>query len=82
VVLPLPTGENELWVHETQVSEKLAPVAVENLPDSQDVHKAEPLMVLYLPATQARHSPEKFVGPGDHDSKIDMFNGCRLLLAS
>ncbi len=53
----LETGAFEFEGHVRQVDEALAPTAAEYVAVPQSVHVALPLVVLYLPATQAEHTP-------------------------
>jgi hypothetical protein len=50
-------GELELVGHVTQVAADVAAVVSEYVPAEQSLHKSLPVDVLYLPATQAVHTP-------------------------
>ena len=53
----LPAGELEFAVHAVQDDSEVRPVAVPYLPAPQFVQSADPVDVLYLPATHAVHVP-------------------------
>ena len=53
----LAIGELELVGHVTQVAAAEAPVVVKYVPAAQSVHAAEPVKLLYFPATHATHTP-------------------------
>jgi hypothetical protein len=53
----LGLGELELTGHVRQVTANVAAVLVEYVPAAQSVHAALPILILYLPATQAEQTP-------------------------
>jgi len=57
VATELGLGELEFVGHATHVVATVAPTVVENVPVPQSLHAALPVVVLYLPATQAVHVP-------------------------
>jgi hypothetical protein len=52
--------------HERQVDADAAATVVEYVPAPQSVHATLPVLVLYLPATQAVHEPAGPVYPAPH----------------
>ena len=57
VEVKLPTGELEFDGHALHVELAEAPTAVEYVPAPQSMHRADPVDVLYFPATHAAHAP-------------------------
>jgi hypothetical protein len=47
----------EFAEHAMQVAEVVAPTVGEYVPDPHEVHKVGPMIILYLPAAQAVHTP-------------------------
>jgi hypothetical protein len=57
VAAVLGLGELELPGHATQFDSSVAPCVPKYLPAPQSVHAALPVLILYLPATQAEQTP-------------------------
>ena len=57
VITVLETGAFAFAGHAEHVDDVLAPTAPENVAVPQSVHASLPALLLYLPATQAEHTP-------------------------
>ena len=67
----LPAGATELAGQARQSVTADAAVVVEYVPDPQSVHAAEPLAILYLPATHPVHTPPSGpVDPALHEQAV------------
>jgi ABC-type cobalt transport system substrate-binding protein len=56
-ITELDASELEFAGQDTHTAEAVAPTATEYKPTAQSVHTTLPLLVLYLPATHAEHTP-------------------------
>ena len=64
-----PSGPVNPTLQVLQADSSVAPVVVVNFADAQSVHAAEPLAILYFPATHAVHGPLfVLVNPGLQDT--------------